>query len=40
MSDSLDPGLARALQEPARLVRADPALLETVRQAGSPPRRN
>ena len=36
MSDSLDPELARALQEPARLVRADPALLETVRQAGSP----
>ena len=36
MSDSLDPELARALQEPARLVRADPALLDTVRQAGSP----
>ncbi|WP_058955513.1 hypothetical protein [Kocuria rhizophila] len=36
MSDSLDPELARALQEPARLVRADPALLNTVHQAGSP----
>lgn len=36
MSGSLDPELARALQEPARLVRADPALLDTVRQAGSP----
>lgn len=36
MSDSLDPELARALQEPARLVRADPELLNTVHQAGSP----
>lgn len=36
MSESLDPELARALQEPARLVRADPALLDLVRDAGSP----
>lgn len=36
MTEPLDPELARALQEPARLVRADPTLLETVRQAGSP----
>ncbi|RLZ03353.1 hypothetical protein CWC38_06105 [Kocuria tytonicola] len=36
MSDSLDPGLAHALQEPARMVRADPGQLEAVRRAGTP----
>ena len=36
MTEPLDPELARALQEPARLVRADPALLDAVRRAGSP----
>ncbi|MDO4918008.1 hypothetical protein [Kocuria sp.] len=36
MSEPLNPDLARALQDPARLVRADPALLEEVRRAGSP----
>ena len=36
MSESLDPELAHALQEPARLVRADPAQLEAVRRAGTP----
>lgn len=34
MSEDLEPDLARALQEPARLVRADPALLDVVRGAG------
>ena len=34
MSESLDPELAHALQEPARLVRADPGQLEAVRRAG------
>ena len=36
MTEPLDPELARALQEPARLVRADSALLDAVRRAGSP----
>ena len=36
MSESLDPELARALQEPAQLVRADPERLEAVRRAGAP----
>ncbi|WP_423446889.1 hypothetical protein AABM36_01535 [Kocuria sp. KSNUG] len=36
MTEPLDPELARALQEPARLVRADPALLDAVRRVGSP----
>ncbi|RKQ35061.1 hypothetical protein [Kocuria tytonis] len=36
MSDSLDPDLARALQQPARSVRADPALVDAVRAAGAP----
>lgn len=36
MGEPLDPELARALQEPARLVRADPRLLDLVRQAGTP----
>lgn len=39
MSEELDPDLARALSEPARLVRADPALLEVVRAAGAPAQR-
>ncbi|MBD2763807.1 hypothetical protein IEE91_01085 [Kocuria sp. cx-455] len=39
MSEELDPDLARALSEPARLVRADPALLEVVRNAGAPAQR-
>lgn len=39
MSEDLDPDLARALSEPARLVRADPALLEVVRDAGAPAQR-
>lgn len=39
MSEELDPDLARALNEPARLVRADPALLEVVRDAGAPAQR-
>ena len=34
MSEPLDPELARALREPARLVRADPALLDVVRDGG------
>ena len=39
MSEDLDPDLARALSEPARLVRADAALLEVVRDAGAPAQR-
>ncbi|MDN5700137.1 MAG: hypothetical protein L0G85_07435 [Kocuria sp.] len=39
MSEELDPDLARALSEPARLVRADPALLDVVRDAGAPAQR-
>lgn len=38
MGEPLDPELARALQEPARLVRADPRLLDLVREAGPPAR--
>lgn len=36
MGEPLDPELARALREPARLVRADPRLLDLVRDAGPP----
>lgn len=39
MSDSLDPELSRALQEPARLVRAEPSLLDAVREGGVPVQR-
>lgn len=39
MSEELDPDLDRALNEPARLVRADPALLDVVRDAGTPAQR-
>ena len=38
MGEPLDPELARALREPARLVRADPRLLDLVRDGGAPAR--